>query len=229
MTVNGAPVPRSEFEYSFNKNNGEGVIDKKSVDEYVDLFINYKLKVAAALDARLDTLTSFKEEFAMYRDQQVRPAMVTDADVLAEARQMYERTKEMIGPKGLGLPAHIFLSLSTKATQAEQDRIKNRIDSVYRVLKAGADFAELARKVSEDKGSAVNAFACYAESSPYRISGKQFDFIPVVIQRKDRQNQFVRSVRTEIDHAEADHALSVPGKSDSLLVSGSDLSLVQVV
>ena len=156
MTVNGVPVPRSEFEYSFNKNNGEGVIDKKSVDEYVDLFINYKLKVAAALDARLDTLTSFKEEFAMYRDQQVRPAMVTDADVLAEARQMYERTKEMIGPKGLVLPAHIFLSLSTKATQAEQDRIKNRIDSVYRVLKAGADFAELARKVSEDKGSAVN-------------------------------------------------------------------------
>ncbi len=156
MTVNGVPVPRSEFEYSFNKNNGEGVIDKKSVDEYVDLFINYKLKVAAALDARLDTLTSFREEFAMYRDQQVRPAMVTDADVLAEARQMYERTKEMIGPKGLVLPAHIFLSLSTKATQAEQDRIKNRIDSVYRVLKAGADFAELARKVSEDKGSAVN-------------------------------------------------------------------------
>ena len=65
MTVNGVPVPRSEFEYSFNKNNGEGVIDKKSVDEYVELFINYKLKVAAALDARLDTMTSFKEEFAL--------------------------------------------------------------------------------------------------------------------------------------------------------------------
>ena len=156
MTVNGVQVPRSEFEYSFNKNNGDGVIDKKSVDEYVDLFINYKLKVAAALDARLDTMTSFKEEFAMYRDQQVRPAMVTDADVLAEARQMYDRTKEMIGSKGLVLPAHILLLLSTKATQAEQDRVKNRIDSIYNALKAGADFAELARKVSEDKGSAVN-------------------------------------------------------------------------
>ena len=43
MTINGQPVSRSEFEYSYNKNNAEGVIDKKSVDEYVDLFINYKL------------------------------------------------------------------------------------------------------------------------------------------------------------------------------------------
>ena len=63
MTIQGQQVPRSEFEYSFNKNNAEGVIDKKSVDEYVDLFINYKLKVLAAKDARLDTLTSFKREF----------------------------------------------------------------------------------------------------------------------------------------------------------------------
>ena len=73
MTINGQPVARSEFEYSYNKNNAEGVIDKKTVDEYVDLFINYKLKVAAALDARLDTMASFKTEFAQYRDQQIRP------------------------------------------------------------------------------------------------------------------------------------------------------------
>jgi peptidyl-prolyl cis-trans isomerase SurA len=65
MTVNGVPVTRSEFEYSYNKNNGEGVIDKKTVDEYAELFVNYKLKVAAALDERLDTLSSFKDEFAM--------------------------------------------------------------------------------------------------------------------------------------------------------------------
>ena len=82
MTVAGVPVSRSEFEYSYNKNNGEGVIDKLSVDEYVTLFINYKLKVAAALDAKLDTLSSFRQEYQMYRDQQVRPTMVTDAEVL---------------------------------------------------------------------------------------------------------------------------------------------------
>lgn len=59
MTIAGTPVPRSEFEYSYNKNNTDGVIDKKSVDEYVDLFVNYKLKVQAALDARIDTTTAY--------------------------------------------------------------------------------------------------------------------------------------------------------------------------
>ena len=42
MTINGKQVLRSEYEYSYNKNNSEDVIDKKSVDEYVDLFVNYK-------------------------------------------------------------------------------------------------------------------------------------------------------------------------------------------
>ena len=92
MTINGQPVARSEFEYSYNKNNAEGVIDKKTVDEYVDLFINYKLKVAAALDARLDTMASFKTEFAQYRDQQIRPTFVGDADIEAEARRVYDNT-----------------------------------------------------------------------------------------------------------------------------------------
>ena len=89
MTVAGVDVPRSEFEYSYNKNNTDGVIDKKSIEEYVDLFVNYKLKVQAALDAKYDTLTSFQTEFAQYRDQQVLPTFVTDADMLAEAHKVF--------------------------------------------------------------------------------------------------------------------------------------------
>ena len=155
MTINGKPVPRSEFEYSYNKNNGEDVIDKKTVAEYADLFINYKLKVCAALTARLDTMKSFRDEYTMYRDQQVRPTMVTDADVVAEARRIYEGAKEQLGTRGLIQPAHILIMLSTQATQSEQDQAKVRIDSVYKALKDGADFAELAQKVSDDKGSAM--------------------------------------------------------------------------
>lgn len=154
MTVNGTPVLRSEFEYSYNKNNSEGVIDKKSVDEYVDLFVNYKLKVAAALEAHYDTLTSFKQEFAQYRDQQVLPAMVTDADMLKEAHNIYDNTVKQIGPDGLIQVAHILLRLDQKATEAEQKAAKVRIDSIYNALKGGADFAELAKKVSQDPGSA---------------------------------------------------------------------------
>ena len=154
MTIQGQQVPRSEFEYSFNKNNAEGVIDKKSVDEYVDLFINYKLKVLAAKDARLDTLTSFKREFAQYRDQQVRPTLINDADVEAEAQKIYQQTKENIGPKGLVKPAHILLFVRQKDSEEKKQEAKQRIDSIYQALKDGADFAELAKKYSQDPGSA---------------------------------------------------------------------------
>ena len=154
MVVNGDPVTRSEFEYSFNKNNSEGVIDKKSVEEYVDLFINYKLKVAAALDAKYDTLQSFKQEFAQYRDQQVMPAFVTDADMEAEAHKIYDQTVEQIGPDGLIQCAHILITAKQQAPQSEWDAAKVRIDSIYQALKNGADFAELAKKVSQDPGSA---------------------------------------------------------------------------
>lgn len=154
MTVNGQPVLRSEFEYSYNKNNSEGVIDKKTVDEYVDLFINYKLKVIAALDEKYDTLKSFKKEFAQYRDQQLRPMLVTDADVEAEAHRIYDETVKRIGPDGLVQVSHILLRLNQQAPDSEVAAAKVRIDSIYKALKAGADFAELAKKVSEDPGSA---------------------------------------------------------------------------
>lgn len=154
MTVNGVDVPRSEFEYSYNKNNSDGVIDKKSVEEYVDLFINYKLKVLAALDAKYDTLSSFKAEFAQYRDQQLLPAMVTDEDMEREAHRIYDETVDRIGPDGLIQTAHILLRVPQQGSEEELAAAKVRIDSVYNALQKGADFSELATKVSQDPGSA---------------------------------------------------------------------------
>ena len=154
MTINGQNVTRSEFEYSYNKNNGDEVIEKTTVEQYVPLFVNYKLKVAAALDARLDTLTSFKQEFAKYRDQQVRPTIVTSEDVENEARKIYDDRQKMIGDKGLIRPAHILIRLAQKASSAAQDSAKARIDSIYACLRSGADFADLATRLSQDPGSA---------------------------------------------------------------------------
>ena len=160
MTVNGEPVLRSECEYSYNKNNSEGVIDKKSIDEYVDLFINYKLKVCAALDAKMDTMKSFINEFHQYRDQQLRPLMVTDDDMEAEARKVYDETVKHIGPDGLIKTSHILLRVEQQAPQADWDAAKLRADSIYKALKNGADFAEMATKFSQDPGSARQGGSC---------------------------------------------------------------------
>ena len=127
MKIAGKPVLRSEFEYSYNKNNSEGVIDKKNIDEYVDLFINYKLKVQAALDEHLDTLSSYQQEFRQYRDQQIKPAIVTDADVEEEAHRIYDAEVKRIGPDGLLQVAHVFVRLSPdadKQTEAEKKGLK---------------------------------------------------------------------------------------------------------
>lgn len=157
MKINGQPVSRSEFEYSYNKNNSEGVIDKKSVEEYVELFVNYKLKVEAAKEAKFDTLKSFKEEFTSYRDQQIRPAFITDEDVEKEAQKIYKETQTRIDSMGGMVKAsHILLLLGQKATQEQQAAAKVRIDSIYNELKKGADFADMAKRLSDDKQSAKN-------------------------------------------------------------------------
>ena len=155
MRINGKDVSRSEFEYNFNKNNGDNVVDKKTVDEYVDLFVNYKLKVEAALDARYDTLTSFKREFRTYRDQQIRPYFTSPALEERELRLYYDRMKASIGPDGMVHVAHILIRVPQKAEAGVQAKAKARIDSVYQVLVQGADFAAVARQCSDDKGSAA--------------------------------------------------------------------------
>ncbi len=155
MKINGHDIPRSEFEYYYNKNNTEGVIDKKTVEEYVPLFVNYKLKVEAAKAAQLDTAQSFQQEFMGYRDQQIRPALIDSADVERKAYQIYREAQEPIDANG-GMVncAHILIRMNQKASDEEMKAAKLRIDSIYTALQNGADFAELAKSTSQDPGTA---------------------------------------------------------------------------
>ena len=80
----------------FNKNNTDLVVDKKTLDEYVELFVNYKLKVAAAKDAQLDTVSSFIKEVADYRSQQAEEYLIDSAFIEDQARKTYQATADQI-------------------------------------------------------------------------------------------------------------------------------------
>lgn len=168
MTINGTDVLRSEFEYSYNKNNAADVIDRKTVQEYVGMFINYKLKVEAAKEAGLDTMISFQKEFANYRDQQIKPALVTDQDLEAEARKIYEQTRQRIDSNGgMVQVAHILIAMRQQATPEEERAAKVRVDSIYQALRNGADFGSLAKQLSQDPTTAQKG-----GDLPYIVKGQ---------------------------------------------------------
>ena len=159
MTVAGEPVTRSEFEYNFNKNNTDAVVDKKSVREYADLFAVYKMKVRAALDAKMDTVSSFQKEFRHYRDLQIRPMLVPDVVVEKQCEDYYNGMLEVLDGKDLIRPAHILVLLPQNADAGVQEQKRLLADSIYNVLMQGAAFEDLAHRFSDDVQTGKNGGA----------------------------------------------------------------------
>ena len=156
MTVNGKAVTRAEFEYAYNKNgDADNVVEEVPLEKYVDMFINYKLKVAEAESLKMDTMSSYVKEFQTYRDMQLTPALVDSVYIDSVAREVYANTVKSLDGHDLIRAAHILLIVKPRATDAERAAVKVRIDSIYNALKNGADFAELAKLYSQD-GSARN-------------------------------------------------------------------------
>ena len=160
MKINGKNITKSEFEYSFNKNNSDGVIDKKTVEEYVPLYVDFKLKVAEAESQRLDTLSAIRKELDGYKEQMVVPTIVDSAYIEREARATYEQTAARFEGQDLLTASHILVLMRQDATAEQQAAAKVRIDSIYDALKAVPKdqlvekFAEMAKEKSDDKGSA---------------------------------------------------------------------------
>lgn len=160
MKINGKAVTRSEFEYSYNKNNADGVLDKKSVKEYVPLYVDFKLKVAAAEEARIDTISSVAKELAGYKEQMLLPTLVDNAFIEREARKTYDQTAARFQGEDLLVASHILVMMRQDASAEDQVKAKALADSIYNELKAiPADklaeaFGEMAKKHSQDPGSA---------------------------------------------------------------------------
>ena len=139
MTINGEPVFKSEFEYIYNKNNSNNTFDKKSLDEYVELFVNFKLKVAEAKAKEIQHRKSYIEELDTYKNQLAAPYMVdkeTEEEIIKEA---YNRMKEDVEV------SHILV----KSSRTDTVEAYNKINQLYEQLKKGADFETLAKENSE--------------------------------------------------------------------------------
>lgn len=155
MKVNGNEVRKSEFEYFFKKNNTEFVITKKTLKKYADLYLDFKLKVQAAMDEGIDKTEEFLNEYRMYRDM-VAEEYLTDNVFLEEsARKIYDETVEEVGPDGMA-----FLLMISAIPPADRGDlldagIKGMNEEVYPQLVDGADFRALAQKYSND-GFAAN-------------------------------------------------------------------------
>ena len=146
MTVNGKEVRRSEFEYAFNKNNSNLVEGGQTVEEYLPMYIDFKLKVAEAEALGLDTVASFKDEYKRDRAQMAEDYLIDPNFVEKEAYRIYAKDSATIGKDGFLNLSHIVFVVKQKEDKAAVALAKARIDSVYTMLQAGKTFEETARK-----------------------------------------------------------------------------------
>jgi peptidyl-prolyl cis-trans isomerase SurA len=144
ITIDGKPVLKSEFEAVFFKNNpSREVKDRKSVEEYVDLFINFKLKVREAEEMGLDTMKNFINELAGYRKQLANPYL-TDKNVNEQLiREAYDRLNYEIHA------SHILIKLSEDALPKDTLEAWNRIMNYRNRAMKGEDFGKIARETAE--------------------------------------------------------------------------------
>jgi len=150
MTINNKPVQKSEFEYIYNKNNSNNSLDKKTLDEYVDLFINFKLKVEEAKSQGIDTTKSFINELAGYRTQLTKPYLTDSKVDDALLHEAYDRSKEDVDV------SHILIRIPPNATPVDTLKAFNEINTIWKRVQK-EDFAKVAKELSQDQSADKNS------------------------------------------------------------------------
>jgi len=152
MTIAGEKITKSEFLNVYNKNNlKKDVIDKKSLEEYLDLYINFKLKVKEAESLGLDTAVSFITELAGYRKQLAQPYL-TDKEVNDNLLQeAYDRMQWDIRA------SHILVKVAINAAPKDTLIAYNKIMGIRNRIIKGESFAKVAAEMSEDPSAKEQA------------------------------------------------------------------------
>ena len=152
LDIAGERVSLEDFQHVYGKNNRDSVYSVEALDDYMELFINFKLKVREAEAMGMDTAEAFITELAGYRSQLARPYLV-DGDLLdTMVEEAYQR-------KGMEVRAsHILVSVDDNATPADTLAAWNRIQGIRARVTSGGDFEAVARSKngSDDPSAASN-------------------------------------------------------------------------
>ncbi|MEC7654562.1 MAG: peptidylprolyl isomerase, partial [Bacteroidota bacterium] len=139
LKVGDENVTLSDFEHIYKKNNDDVAITKEGLDEYMDLFVKFKLKVVEAESLGMDTASDFTRELAGYRKQLARPYLV-DTELLDEiVHEAYARQQTEIRAR------HILVTVGENALPADTIRAWNRINKLKDRIEAGEDFTTVAK------------------------------------------------------------------------------------
>jgi peptidyl-prolyl cis-trans isomerase SurA len=148
MTIDGKPVYANEFKRVYLKNL-DLVQDEsqKDIDGYLQLFIDYKLKIAEAETQGLDKESTYKSEYSKYRDQLSRNYLFEDKVTEELAKEAYERGKEDVNA------SHILIRVDYESVPQDTLAAYNKIKSIRDRAVKGEDFAQLAKTYSEEPGA----------------------------------------------------------------------------
>jgi peptidyl-prolyl cis-trans isomerase SurA len=152
FTVNKKAVTTDEFIYLYKKNHQNKTEDFTSakIQEYLDLFINFKLKVEEAKARGLDTTQAFIREFNQYKEELRKPYLPDTKLTDSLVRLTYNRMKEEVKA------SHILINLKPDASPEDTLKAYNRIIEIRNKIKGGEDFGMAASQFSEDPSARSN-------------------------------------------------------------------------
>lgn len=145
LTIEGEKITAGEFLNIYKKNNIQtDVIDKKSLEEYLDLFINFKLKVKDAQRNGLDTVKALTDELAGYRKQLAQPYFVDDDVVSNLLKEAYDRMKWDLRA------SHLLIRCEANARPADTLSAYKKIAGIREKIIKGESFGKMAAEFSDD-------------------------------------------------------------------------------
>ena len=144
IVINNDSITFSEFKNTYAKNNDLSKVSRNDIDNYIDLYINFRLKYKQALDMQLDTIERLQNELAGYREQ-AAGQYLTDKDV--DEKIINEALDRMQWDIRC---SHILKKVDMDASPADTLAAYNAIMNIRNRILKGEDFATVAQAESDD-------------------------------------------------------------------------------